>query len=146
MSTTGERTGAGAALSRPQVRLPLEMGLLLLGAELTRRLELPWSVAGLVFAALALVQGLRALRAMGRARRRGEDGVTPFGTAMVAVGVALAGGLLAVQALTLAFYPVVAEHRECTERALTNTARAACDERLQERLDEIVLSRVSPGA
>jgi hypothetical protein len=124
------------------VRLPLEMGLLLLGAELTRRLELPWGAAGLVFAALALVQGLRAVRALKRARVAGAEGTGPFGAALVALGVALALGLLVLQAVMLAFYPVVQAHRDCTERALTNTARVACDERLQERLQELTGARL----
>ncbi len=128
--------------SKPHVRLPLEMGLLLLGAELTRRLELPWALAGLVFAALALVQGVRALRALKRARLAGDEGAGPFGTAMVALGVALAVGLLAVQALMLAFYPVVGEHRECVAGALTRTAQQACDDRLQERLRELTVARL----
>lgn len=142
MATDGEggstRTAA-STFAQPHVRLAVETFLLLAGAELTRTLPMPWRVAGLVFSVLAVVQGVRALRA-GRAHRRSSrDGLapTPTGGVLVLVLVLLAAGLTVLQVVMLAAYPLVQEQEDCRERALTRTAMAACDDDLVDRLEEL---------
>lgn len=134
----GTRT-AGTALRVPHVRLTLEMALLLLGAELTRTLDLPWRVAGVVFSVLAVVQGVRALRAV-RAHRRAHPDVQalgPAGGVLLVLGVVVGVGLTVVQVAMLALWPLVAEQEDCRDRALTRVALERCDDALVDRLEEL---------
>jgi len=141
------RTGARvAALEQPHVRLTLEMALLLLGAELTRTLDLPWRAAGLVFSVLAVVQGVRALLAL-RARRRAhpdQQAFGPAGSVLLSLGIAVGVGLTVLQIALLVLWPVVGEQEDCRERALTRSALAGCEDRLGEQLEQ--LSRLGGGA
>lgn len=127
-------------MSQPHVRMTIEFALLLLGAELTRTLPLPWRAAGVLFAAAAVVQGVRALAAGRRARRSDPGGSAPpgVGPVLLAVGVLLAALLLVWHVFLLVLTPVVTDQRECTERALTRTAERACEDRLQDRVSELV--------
>lgn len=130
-------------LSQPHVRLSLEFALLLLGAELTRTLPLPWRAAGVLFAAAALVQGVRALRAGRRARLADPGGSPPvgFGPVLLGVGVMLAGLLLVWHVVLLVLSPVVSDQQRCTERALTRTAQLSCEQQLQDRINGLVDQR-----
>lgn len=127
---------AARAFDEPHTRLTIQMALLLLGAQLTRGLDLPWRVAGLVFSLLALVQGARAIAALRRHRRSHPDvqAMGPTGGVLLALGVAVAGGLTVLQVLLLAFWPVVAEQDDCRDRALTRSAAERCDDALLEQL------------
>lgn len=127
------------ALDEPHARLTIEMALLLLGAELTRGLDLPWRVAGVVFSVLALVQGLRAVAALRRHRRRNPDvqAMGPAGGVLVALGVAVAAGLTVLQLLMLAAWPLVDEQDSCRDRALTRTAVQQCDDALMDRVPQL---------
>ena len=127
------------ALDEPHARLTVEMALLLLGAQLTRGLDLPWRVAGVVFSVLALVQGVRALAALRRHRRRapGRAGHGPGGRrAAGARAWPSRGALTVLQLVLLAAWPVVAERDSCRDRALTRTAAQECDDALMERLEQ----------
>lgn len=122
------------AWSKPHVRLTIQFALLLLGAELTRTLTFPWRTAGVVFAAAAVVQGVRALLA-GRLARRAEPDV-PAGTGpvLLAVGVAAASMLLVWHVVLIALTPVVTDQERCQGRALTRTAEQLCTDRLEQRV------------
>lgn len=124
------------AFDEPHTRLTVEMALLLLGAQLTRGLDLPWRVAGIVFSVLALVQGVRAMAALRRHRREHPDvqAMGATGGVLLALGVAVAAGLSVVQLLMLAFWPVVADQDACRDRALTRAAVERCDDALLEQL------------
>lgn len=126
-------------LEEPHARLTVETALLLLGAQLTRGLDLPWRVAGIVFSALALVQGVRALGALRRHRLAHPDvqAMGPAGGVLLALGVAVAAALTVLQVLLLAAWPVVSERDECRDRALTRTAAQQCDDALMERLEQL---------
>jgi hypothetical protein len=125
------------AFDEPHARLTVEMALLLLGAQLTRGLDLPWRAAGLAFSVLALVQGVRAITALRRHRRSHPDvqAMGPTGGVLLALGVAMAAGLTVLQVLMLAFWPVVAEQDACRDRALTRAAGDRCDDALLEQLE-----------
>lgn len=135
----GSTTSVASTLNQPHVRLALEMFLLLLGAELTRTLPMPWRLAGLVFSVLALVQGVRALRAL-RAHRTGKhDGLPPgpTGGVLVLVGVVVAVVLTVVQVVMLVAYPLVQDQESCRDRALTRTAMERCDTELFDRIGQL---------
>ncbi|WP_380167270.1 hypothetical protein [Jannaschia sp. R86511] len=136
---SGSTRTTAALLSRPHVRLGLEMLLLVLGAELTRTLPMPWRLAGLVFSVLALVQGVRALRALRAHRRSNRDGLPPGpgAGALIGVGLVVAAGLTVLQVVLLAAYPLVQEQESCRERALTRTALESCDQALFDELEEL---------
>lgn len=129
----------GRSLDEPHSRLTLQMALLLLGAYLTYGLRLPWRAAGIVFSVLAVVQGVRAMTALRRHRRRHPDvqAMGPTGGVLLALGVAVAAGLSVLQLLLLAAWPLVAEQDACRERALTRTADARCDDALLQRLQQL---------
>lgn len=139
MTTEGSGQALARPLSQPHVRFTLEMALLLLGAELTRGLDLPWRVAGLVFSVLAAVQGIRAIRALSAHRREHRDiqAFGPAGNVLLWFGVVIAVGLTVLQLVLLAATPVVEEQERCRDRALTRTAMEQCDDDLVERLDEL---------
>lgn len=126
-------------LNQPHVRLALEMFLLLLGAELTRTLPMPWRLAGLVFSVLALVQGVRALRAVRAFRLGNRDGLPPgpTGGVLVLVGVIVAVVLTVLQVVLLAAYPLVQDQESCRDRALTRTAMERCDDELFDRIEQL---------
>lgn len=130
------------SLSQPHVRLTLEMALLLLGAELTRGLAMPWRVAGLVFSVLAVVQGVRAVRAVRAHRRAHPDlqALGPAGGVLLGLGIAVAVALTLLQVVLLAAWPLVDEQDRCRERALTRVAMERCDEDLLDRVAELTRS------
>ncbi|MGJ7440175.1 hypothetical protein [Aquipuribacter sp. MA13-6] len=139
---SGSTRTVGGTLNQPHVRLALEMFLLLLGAELTRTLPLPWRLAGLVFSVLALVQGIRALRAVRAHRTGNRDGLPPgpTGGVLVLVGVVVAVVLTVVQVAMLAAYPLVQDQESCRDRALTRTALERCDDELFDRIEQLGVS------
>jgi hypothetical protein len=139
VATQGSGTTTTRVLSEPHVRLTIEMVLLLVGAQLSLGLDLPWRAAGLVFSALALVQGIRALRALRRHRKEHRDvqAFGPAGGVLLTLGVVVAGGLTLLQVVMLALSPVLVELERCQDRALTRTAMDACQDELVDRLEEI---------
>lgn len=144
----GSTRATGSPLGQPHVRLTLEMALLLLGAELTRTLDLPWRVAGVVFSVLAVVQGVRAIRAV-RAHRRAHPDLQAFGPAggvLLTLGVVVGVGLTLLQVGLLALWPVVREQEECRDRALTRVALERCDEALLDGVEDLLGVSVPAGA
>jgi prepilin signal peptidase PulO-like enzyme (type II secretory pathway) len=137
---TAQEAGPTAkALAQPHVRLTIEMLLLLVGAQLCLGLPLPWRVAGLVFSLLALVQGVRAIRAL-RAHRRTHPDVLAFGPAggiLLGLAVGVAAALTLLQVAMLALSPVLLDLERCQDRALTRIAMDRCQEQLVERLEEL---------
>jgi len=127
------------ALDEPHARLTIEMALLLLGAELTRGLDLPWRVAGIVFSVLALVQGVRATTALRRHRRLHPDvqAMGPAGGVLIGLGIAVAAGLTVLQVVMLAAWPLVEEQDACRARALTRTAVERCDDALLDQVQKL---------
>ncbi len=127
------------SLDEPHARFTLQMALLLLGAYLAYGLDLPWRVAGIVFSGLAVVQGVRAIVALRRHRRRHADvqAMGPAGGVLLALGVAVAAGLTVLQLLQVVLWPFVSEQEECRDRALTRTAVQRCDDALVDRLQQL---------
>lgn len=127
------------------MRLTLQMALLLLGAELTRGLPFPWRVAGVLFSALAVVQGVRALRALRAHRKRHPDlqAFGPAGGVLVGMGVVLGVVLTLLQLVLLAALPLVQEQDRCRDRALTRAALERCDDALLDRFED--LTGLGPG-
>ncbi|MCL3859907.1 hypothetical protein [Actinotalea sp. K2] len=117
---------------RAASRMVLHFGLLMLASLVTSSLALPWQVAALGFALAALVQGVRALRAIWRAGVRGV--LVP----VVASGVALTAVMSLSMLLLLALWPVQMERQDCLGGALTISAREACESRFQESLTEFL--------
>lgn len=126
-------------MSQPHVRLTIEMVLLLVGAQLCLELPLPWRVAGLVFSLLAVVQGVRAVRAL-RAHRRAHPDLQAFGPAggvLLVLGVVVAVSLTVLQVAMLALSPVLLDLERCQDRALTRIAMERCQDQLVDRLEEL---------
>lgn len=139
MTAQGSGTTKTSALAQPHVRLTLEMMLLLVGAELTRTVALPWRIAGVVFSVLAVVQGVRAVNAL-RARRREHPDIQAFGpagSALLGLGIAIGVGLTVLQLVLLAAWPLVVEQEACRDRALTQSALETCEQDLADRLAEL---------
>ena len=111
----------------------MDFGLLMLATLVTAALPLPWQAAGLAFAVVTVVVGVRALQAAWRAGLR---------TLVPLLGVGLAFAMLMSVALgaILALWPLQVERQDCLRDALTISARETCEadfqESLQQRLEQ----------
>jgi hypothetical protein len=101
-------------------RLAGTFGVLVLASLLVATRPMPWRLASAVFATLAVVWGVRALRT---AMRAGFRGGLP---AMLGIGVAVAAGWALLSLFPLLAWDATRSNQECVARALTVTANAEC--------------------
>jgi len=112
-------------------RSVLTFGLLTIGVVLATGLPLPWQVLGMALCLVALVQGVRALRAVLRAGARRMLPAVTIGLAVCA--------LFAVSSVSvLATWPVQVARQDCLERALTISARETCEAEYRQALEDLV--------
>lgn len=95
-------------------------------ALLSTALPLPWQAAGAVLSLLAVLLGVRALRAVRRAGLR-----RPLMPVVVA-GLAVACLYLVSSLGVLATWPLQTQRQECLDRALTLAARDSCEADFRE--------------
>lgn len=98
-------------------------------------LPLPWQLAGLVLAVVAMVLGVRALRLVW------STGLRRALAAPLVIAMAFSGLVLVSSSSVLATWPIQMRHQECLERALTVSARDACEAEYREAVE----SYLSPG-
>lgn len=98
-------------------------------------LPLPWQLAGLVLAVVAMVLGVRALRLIW------STGLRRALAAPLVIAMAFSGLVLVSSSSVLATWPIQMRHQECLERALTVSARDACEAEYREAVE----SYLSPG-
>lgn len=118
--------------ARQRIRL---FGVLMAALLIVMTLPLPFRLAGIAFAAGAIFMAVRCLGALAALRRLG---VRSRGQIGISVGLGVAGVLLLVLAAELAYYPVVVDFERCSAGANTSTAQQACEQRSQQRLNEIL--------
>jgi hypothetical protein len=126
--------GVAEATQRARQRIRL-FGLLMAALLIVMTLPLPFRLAGIAFAAGAIFTAIRSLAALAALRRLG---VRSRGQVGISLGLGVAGVLLLVLAAELAYYPVVVDFERCSAGANTRTAEKACEQRSQQRLDEIL--------
>jgi hypothetical protein len=127
---------AGVAEATQRARQRIRLFLLLMAAlVIVMTLPLPFRLAGIAFAAAAIVMAIRSLAALAVLRRLG---VRSRGQVGISLGLGMAGVLLLFLAAELAYYPVVADFERCSAGANTRTAQQACEQSSQRRLDEIL--------
>ena len=114
----------------------LTLALLTIGGLLAQRLPLPWSVAGVVFLIPAVVVGVLLVRALVRAK---VGGLAMLGTA---VTLGLAALTLLLTTGRLALYPVTSGYEQCLAAAITEQAKAVCEEQRVRQTEELF----SPGS
>jgi hypothetical protein len=105
---------------RATTRQVLHFGLLMLVTLVTSSLAFPWRVASLFFAVVTIVFGVRALRAVWRARLGGA--LLPA----VAVGLGLTVTMSLSMLGTLAMWDVELDHQRCLDDAITVSAQQEC--------------------
>lgn len=98
-------------------------------------LPLPWQLAGLVIAVVAMVLGVRALRIVW------STGLRRALAAPLVIAMAFSGLVLVSSSSVLATWPIQMRHQECLERAITVSARDACEAEYREAVE----SYLSPG-
>lgn len=108
----------------------MHFGLAMLAALVTATLPLPWQAAGLAFAILAIVLGLRALRTVWASGMRGT--LVP----VLAVGLVFTTLMTVSLGTMLALWPLQLERQDCLRDALTITATEACETQFQQGLTE----------
>lgn len=101
------------------------------GALVTTALPLPGPAFGAVLAVAALVTGIRALVAVLSA------GLQRSLLPVVAVGLALALLYLVSSLGVIATWPIQQERQDCLARALTVSARDACEEDYREAIESL---------
>jgi hypothetical protein len=111
-------------------RLAGTFGLLVVASVLVATLALPWRAASIVFAALAVVWGVRALTT---AVRSGFRGGLP---AMLVLGVLVAGGWVLLSLASLVVWDAERANQDCVARAITVQARQECAHQLQHDIDQ----------
>lgn len=126
--------GVAEATQRARGRIRL-FGLLMAALLIVMTLPLPFRLAGIAFAAGAIFMAIRSLAALASLRRLG---VRSRGQVGLSLGLGVAAVLLLFLAAELAYYPVVADFERCSAGANTRTAQQACEQRSQQRLDEIL--------
>jgi hypothetical protein len=127
----GERRPAPSPEVVAAGRSVLTFGLLTIGVVLATGLPLPWQVLGMALCVVALVQGVRALRAVLRA---GARRMLPA----VTIGLSVCALFAVSSASVLATWPVQVARQECLERALTISARDACEAVYRQTLEDLV--------
>lgn len=111
----------------------------LLASVVTSALPLPWQAASLVFVAVGIVVGLRALVLAWRGGVRGGLAAT------LSVGVALACFVGLGMVSLLAFWPQQLDRQECLAGAVTISANRTCEADFRRAVDER-LGRTEPAA
>ena len=136
---------AEVARLRPVVAGRLRLfAVLLFAAMLTARLALPFALAGIAFAGMAVVQALRCLMLMAGLHR---GGVRIGGRIAVSLGLGVAVVLMLVLLVEAAFYPIFKADEQCRAGAVTGQARAKCAQEHQQRIDDLLRKvTVSPGS
>jgi hypothetical protein len=105
---------------RATTRQVLHFGLLMLVTLVSSSLAFPWRVASLVFAVVTIVFGVRALRAVWRARLGGA--LLPA----VAIGLGLTMTMSLSMLGGLAMWDVELDHQQCLDGAITVSAQQEC--------------------
>lgn len=105
---------------RATTRQVLHFGLLMLVTLVSSSLAFPWRVASLIFAVVTIVFGVRALRAVWRARLGGA--LLPA----VAVGLGLTMTMSLSMLGGLAMWDVELDHQQCLDGAITVSAQQEC--------------------
>lgn len=120
-------------------RLVRHFGIwLVAGVAVGAMLPLPWRLASVAFLVGAAVAGVRALRAVVRARMRG--GLVP----MLAVGLAMTAVLAFTSLASLVLLPADLAQQDCLEGALTQSAKAQCARDYQDALEDLQGSLTRP--
>jgi hypothetical protein len=126
--------GVTEATQRARQRIRL-FGLLMAALLIVMTLPLPFRLAGIAFAAGAIFMAIRSLAALASLRRLG---VRSRGQVGISLGLGIAGVVLLFLAAELIYYPVVVDFEQCSAGANTRTAEKACEQRSQQRLNEIL--------
>ncbi|GAA3229165.1 hypothetical protein ACFP63_04515 [Oerskovia jenensis] len=105
---------------RATTRQVLHFGLLMLVTLVTSSLAFPWRVSSLFFAAVTIVFGVRAMRAVWRARLGGA--LLPA----VAVGLGLTATMSLSMLGGLAMWEVELDNQQCLDGAITVAAQQEC--------------------
>lgn len=105
---------------RATTRQVLHFGLLMLVTIVTSSLAFPWRVASLFFAVVTIVFGVRAMRAVWRARLGGA--LLP----VVAVGLGLTATMSLSMLGSLAMWDVELDNQQCLDGAITVAAQQEC--------------------
>lgn len=105
---------------RATTRRVLHFGLLMLVTLVTSSLAFPWRMSSLFFAVVTVVFGVRALRAVWRARLGGA--LLPA----VAVGLGLTATMSLSMLGGLAMWDVELDNQRCLDGALTVSAQQEC--------------------
>jgi len=113
-------------------RLVRHFGIwLVAGVAVGALLPLPWRLASVAFLVGAAVAGVRALRAVVRARMRG--GLVP----MLAVGLAMTAVLAFTSLASLVLLPADLAQQDCLDGALTRSAKAQCAQDYRDALEDL---------
>ncbi|RXR27351.1 hypothetical protein EQW78_16960 [Oerskovia turbata] len=105
---------------RATTRQVLHFGLLMLVTLVTSSLAFPWRVSSLFFAVVTIVFGVRAMRAVWRARLGGA--LLPA----VAVGLGLTATMSLSMLGGLAMWDVELDNQQCLDGAITVAAQQEC--------------------
>lgn len=97
---------------------------------LSTGLPLPWQLGAPVLAVVAVVLGVRALSAARRAKLRGLVVVA------VSAGIGFSVMIVVVFTSVVALWPLQYELQECERRALTVSARHACEASFEQGVAE----------
>jgi hypothetical protein len=135
---TARRRDEGRAPARPDparaaraARRVGAVGVLALAALLASSLPLPWSVASVALSAAAVGVGVAAIAAM-----RGTS-VRRTLLPPLALGLGVNVLILASSLSMLATWPIQQARQECLSRAITISARDACETAYRRALDEL---------
>lgn len=112
----------------------LTPALLTIAGLMAQRLPLPWSLVGFLFLVPAVVLGIRLVRDLRKVKLGGLVLVTTsltLGLAVVAT-VMFAG--------RVALYPAASGLEQCMADAITEQARASCQEEWRERAGDLFSS------
>lgn len=120
-------------------RLVRHFGVWLVAGVLVSLLPQPWRLATLVFLAGALVTGVRALRAVSKARVRGS--LAP----MLVIGLVMTAILAAGTVSSLVTWSIDADRRDCLRGAITRSAQAVCERDYQDALRDLTDSLMRRG-
>jgi hypothetical protein len=108
------------------VRLAGTFGVLVVASVLVATLPLPWRVASIGFAVLAVVWGVRAWVLAIRSRVRAGLPV------MLGIGVVVACGWVLVGLVWLSLWDAQTAQQACVSKALTVSARQECAQQFQQ--------------
>ncbi len=115
---------------RATTRQVLHFGLLMLVTLVTSSLAFPWRVASLFFAVVTIVFGVRALRAVWRARLGGA--LLPA----VAVGLGLTVTMSLSMIGGLAMWDIEMDNQACLDGAITVAAQEECAVRYEQAREQ----------